>query len=596
MSGSIEAEIHLKRPETGVVNLMESESGTQMFALENTFFGTHFSWMQDAYGYQNFHRLLNLGFTDKATGGTESLWMWWFQSRGVNPDNRVLDGIKKTETDKLIKPNLDRLQAEQPLLWLFFGWLHDKRMSEKTSNNALIKSMLEQIGSNYDQLVAELRRVFDLALTVGAEFEHRSLDPATPVYHLVGRHLCLLFVGATEKVEESKAKSQWQFAKTTRAKAEKLGVSPDSHPLLLAAIESGDVPINVFHEPGSEDTLINVEFDLWEKSLARDGWAPIMYEIAQSASSRSTYTKRVTSYFSFLYKIERYLDKHAPRPIVGVGKKAVQGKWRAVPKFVQSQMELEMDEATEEGTVKKRSALTPVADNDAGTITVPYVAMSVSGMRTTWCYSDRYYVAEEGMEDPFTSGVFDRDLNIKLNGRDDYGVMFYTLTGTDQNRGYPTFLIIMERTTAHSTRCHFHRVHPSRKRGPNGAATPPHRLIEECYRYMAGNVMAADIHYQQGDLMLTRVENMGDKIDGGVNCYGFENHSFTSLGKEPVKLYRSTAKTRGNVLGWIHAPDGMNMPHPEHESIMGLVAGYYMVRRAKSWEANPTSVWSMSID
>lgn len=37
------------------------------------------------------------------------------------------------------------------------------------------------------------------------------------------------------------------------------------------------------------------------------------------------------------------------------------------------------------------------------------------------------------------------ELELKLNGRDDYGLMFYTLTGTSTATGYPTFLIIFER-------------------------------------------------------------------------------------------------------------------------------------------------------
>jgi len=40
--------------------------------------------------------------------------------------------------------------------------------------------------------------------------------------------------------------------------------------------------------------------------------------------------------------------------------------WKAIPKFVKSQSELEMDEATEDGTTKRRSAFTPVEDIEAG--------------------------------------------------------------------------------------------------------------------------------------------------------------------------------------------------------------------------------------
>ena len=111
---------------------------------------------------------------------------------------------------------------------------------------------------------------------------------------------------------------------------------------------------------------------------------------------------------------------------------------------------------------------------------------------------------------------------------------------------------------------------------------------------MAGNVMASEISYQQGDIMLIRTESMGKSVDEGAIVTGFENHSFVGKDNTPVMLYRSTAKKSAN-LGWIKT-EGMDMPHPEHESILNIPAGIYEVRRAKSWEANPSSVWVLRID
>ena len=65
---------------------------------------------------------------------------------------------------------------------------------------------------------------------------------------------------------------------------------------------------------------------------------------------------------------------------------------------------------------------------------------------------------------------------------------------------------------------------------------------------------------------------------------------------EPVTLYRSTAKTRGNLLGWVNAPTGFRMPHPEHEDVEDIPPGWYSVRRCRSWEANPQAVWSFTAD
>jgi hypothetical protein len=75
----------------------------------------------------------------------------------------------------------------------------------------------------------------------------------------------------------------------------------------------------------------------------------------------------------------------------------------------------------------------------------------------------------------------------------------------------------------------------------------------------------------------------------------FESHQFKSLDGE-LKLYKSLAKTAGNRLGFLHAPGGLNVEHPEHEWLERLPAGWYEIRRCKSWEANPHAIWTLTID
>jgi hypothetical protein len=118
------------------------------------------------------------------------------------------------------------------------------------------------------------------------------------------------------------------------------------------------------------------------------------------------------------------------------------------------------------------------------------------------------------------------DVEEKLNGRDDYGLMFYTLTGSAQGRGYPSFLIIFERRKS-GTHVHFHRTHPSRSK--DGDYNPVHNWIRVCYNWMVGNVNKDLIRYQQGDLVFTamteeeakdlvfaeKVENLANAILAG---------------------------------------------------------------------------------
>lgn len=573
-------EFRFERPDFGEVSISGVPAGAEKLPVTVDFFGTPLSWEVKVSKYEDLHKVLKI-FTCKE--GTDALWGWWL--RGLA--NVDLTGVKALENRKDIKPVLERLEREESLLHNFYLWLHDGKIREKTSNNKLLSALLEATGTDYDGLKAELRRVMENAPNTPPAYSYHGTPES--------RNICLTLMGATAKVEEGKAKTQWQYAKGAKAQAGVLGICSDRHPTLMARIAAGDISLNLFHESGSEDRLVNVEFDLLEKALTRPGWAGPLVEIFQSASRRTTYSKRVTNYIAFLFRIEKYLDRNAPRP--PKSKKKV--LWRAMPKFVSSQWELEMDEATEEGTTKRRSAMTPVADNEKGTITVPYVAMSVSGVRTTWCYSEVYFVAEEGAEDPIyaSGGNYQSDFEEKLNGRDDYGLCFFTLTGTSRNQGYPTFLIIFERTTQHGTQVHFHRVHPSRTRGPNGTQTPPCRMVEECYRYMAGNLRADEISHQQGDLLLVSVDGPGISTEATVTVRGFENHEFVSLDpSHPVELVKATGKSRGNLLGWLHAPSGMRMPHPEHEPVEGIEPSWYELRRCKSWEANPTSVWVLNID
>jgi len=49
-------------------------------------------------------------------------------------------------------------------------------------------------------------------------------------------------------------------------------------------------------------------------------------------------------------------------------------------------------------------------------------------------------------------------------------------------------------------------------------------------------------------------------------------------------------------MGFMHAPSGLSVRHPEHDDIVGLEEGWYEVRRCKSYENNPAGIWSLTID
>lgn len=556
------------------------ESGTAKFAnnganLTVDFYGYQCNWHilinnDHYYGWRNFKYVIS----GKLLDSLDVFWHHWLNCQLI--DNVPTKGIKAAESKKEIKENLDKLMQQEPLLYKFYQWLHDEKTVGGITNNSLLSAMILSTGKDYDALVKELRKTINFVSS-------KDFQPKNYYLNEIKRKICLTFSAAKEKDEKRREHAEWYLCKSNKEKALGLGVDENKHPLLLKAIGEGDIPLNVFHNPGNQLQLVNAEFDIWEKALNREGWPEVISEIAKDVSRRSTYDKNITPYLSFLFLIEKYLDKHTKDTNQALS-------WKAMPKYVDSQWELEMVEAEQGQTSKRRSALTPVADNETKTITVPYAGIAIGGRQTTYCYSSHYYVFQENMIDPESNSVITRDLEEKLNGRDDYGLMFYTLDGTARNQGYPTFLVIFERRTA-GTFVHFHRVHPNRTK--NGINTPACRLVEECYRYMAGNVRAEEIAAQQGDLIFIKDEN---HKPGELKAVAeFESHKFVSQGDNPVMLEANTSTSVKNRLGFVYCDSGFELQHPEHEWLK-LESGWYEVRRCKSFEANPQAVWSYVVD
>ena len=597
-------------PRTGKVTVKRATDGTPSLLVEVDCYGFQHKFLEsldaarDAAGAEVhmhesmtplavLHRHLK-GST--IVGGPDALWEAFLRQHHPDDSKTPTDNIASVYKRKDIAPTLARLQTEAPLDWTFFRWLHDTTTVAGKRNNQLLVAMLNEVGTDFDKLLGALRAARSTAVNIGTQWSsHRPKMEGGLPYK---RAICESLPGVAEKIQEIEAKKDFRKATGLANQADGLGVKAAEYPLLRAAIENGHLPITIFNQPkdrGVEGQPVNREFPLWERALGQKGWSEVIFEIAQNAASRSTYQRDITPYLMFLFRICKYLDRHAPRKGKG---------WSSMPKFVQSETELEMDEADEAtGTVKKRSAMTPVADNDKGIVTVPYVALCVTGMRTQWCYSQHYYIFEEGMSDPESKGMVLRDLEPKLNGRDDYGLCYYTLTGTDIARGYPTFLVIFEKRAGQKAPfVHFHRVRPCRTK--DKVVTPACNLIEACYQYMAGNIPAPDITAQQGDLIFIRCSNDPIAAKAKVEpdpasspVLVFESHALQSSNPDvSLTLYRSAAKTPGNRLGFVYAPSGLKVGHPEHDDIPDMAEGWFEIRRCKSWEANPKAIWSMTID
>lgn len=187
----------------------------------------------------------------------------------------------------------------------------------------------------------------------------------------------------------------------------------------------------------------------------------------------------------------------------------------------------------------------------------------------------------------YRGNIVTNEVEYKLNGRDNYGLMFYTLTGTDTARGYPTFLIIFEQLK-NDIKVHFHRTHPMRSK--NNEYNPIHQWIKGCYKWMVGNVNFNNIKAQQGDLVFVETQ---EKLDwtGAQMVDSYDNHVF----EHPVKYLPYTKKDGQNILGYFKLDSDVKLLHNEHLDRL-IPAGTLQLRGCKSWEANPKSVWILRVD
>lgn len=362
------------------------------------------------------------------------------------------------------------------------------------------------------------------------------------------------------------------------AELDEIEIDREKHPLTYAALTDGGLPLACIFPAGETYFLINDNWDLWEEMLAK--FPEQTREIAQEAAARKQYERDVMSYFYFvLHSLPEYLSRHAG------------GEWTCSPRLVESQYELEPEAVEEDrNVIKRRSALTPVADNQKHHVVVPYCSMAVHGRMTTYCYAHSYCLLQRGVV--FEGNVVSRDLEEKLNGKDDYGLMFYTLTGSATNRGYPTFLIIFERLKRKKTRVHFHRVHPMRSK--DGDRNPISNWTKVSYKWMIGNVSSDDVVFQQGDLAFVRLsEGRAADVDfsSASTVTDCDSHCFT----KPVRFVPYEGKEK-HVLGHAQIEEsGIKLEHPEHDMVE-TKPGVFEVRQCRSWEANPKGIWTLNFD
>jgi len=478
----------------------------------------------------------------------------------IDPQSKR-SGISKL-WDSNFKPILTDLRARFPMEYALFNSIAN--YTGKTVNGVKCSTVFNSHFANVktvDEIVAMMRAYYSEGNRLpswGYQDDASDWYSSTPVF--------------AELRKEALKKTTHRAFNKLMQDIEFLTIKPEDFPRTYKAITDGDLPLGAFFRKQEQYFLLNDNWELWEEMLEKH--YDVACALGKAVAPRTTYEKDLMSYFYFvLRELPEYLEQHTGY------------KWTCIPKLVDSQDELEPPKEEANGITKRRSALTPIVDNEMHAVTVPYASLAIPGRQTTYCYSHDYHVLRRGMS--FMGNAVMKDLEEKLNGRDDYGLMFYTLTGSMQGRGYPTFLIIFERRKS-GTVVHFHRTHPSRSK--DGDYNPVHNWTKVCYNWMIGNVPREAIVAQQGDLAFVKFED-GDKKSFTEIVKAYDSHIFDGV----VTFASVSDKSKGNILGYIKVDEDNWLRHLEHEDVL-VPAGVYEVRQCRSWEANPKGVWSLRID
>ena len=476
-------------------------------------------------------------------------------NRDINPSNGA--GISKAL--KRILPFYDDVKGNSKLNCMAFQ--HLIGISNKSIGNVklsvAINSMLEPI-TDAVELNTLLNKITDIYLEGKYSFAETILNSIPQAKEIKKAALKRKATGAiTKKMQD----------------LDFVDIDENLYPQTRKMFFDGEYPLGIlFRKESDTYFLLNDNWALWEEMIEK--FPEETKELAQTASKRTTYEKDLMSYFYFiLYTLPEYLERHTGK------------SWTCSPKLVESANELEPPTVESNGVAKTRSALTPIVDNDANHVVVPYVSMRVYGRSTQYCYALDFNILHRGMS--HKGNVVSNELEVKLNGQDDYGLLYYTLTGSDSATGYPTFLVIFERLDDKSV-VHFHRCHPMRSK--NGEYSPIHTWIKGCYKWMIGNVPFGSIKVQQGDLAFVETkEELNFESAELVNNY--DSHTF----EREVPFLPYTKADKQNILGYVKLDKDTLLSHTHHKNRV-IPNGIMVIRQARSWEANPRGVWSLRFD
>jgi len=147
-----ECDLRFKLPSSGIV-VIEGTAGHPVLQVSGSCHGQDYSFTDDFEAPQDRYYDSDEGplavlyrhiAHSTVEGGPDALWKA-FLDRWVQ-EPVPMEGLAALYKRKAIKPVLARLEAEAPLDWQFFRWLHGKETDAGRRNNQLLGAMLKEIG------------------------------------------------------------------------------------------------------------------------------------------------------------------------------------------------------------------------------------------------------------------------------------------------------------------------------------------------------------------------------------------------------------------------------------------------------------------
>lgn len=282
-----------------------------------------------------------------------------FNSLNITTEVKNSDGVKNTLNK--IQPFLDNLSTNLRKATVYILLEEITKSTKGIKNSVIFNKLFNKLFEvdDFNRLIDKL----ELCLLKAKNYHF---------YENYLNEISAEFPNIRELRKDKLKKNQTKAFNKVMEDVDFIDINAEKYPITFDKIQTGEIPLGTFFRKQLESYfLYNDNWELWERFIQR--FPEESVELAKEVSKRTTYEKDIMSYMYFVLDgLPQYLEKYTGK------------KWTCEPKLVTSANELEPPKIGDNGVTKKRSALTPIVDNEKCHIIVPYVSMSVGGARTQY--------------------------------------------------------------------------------------------------------------------------------------------------------------------------------------------------------------------